>query len=207
MKYRLALFDFDGTLADSFPFFVSVFNTLAERHDFKRITPEQVDGLRHGSAREVMAHVGMPAWKLPLVSKNFIALMRQNADRIALFDGVAEALRHLRQKGVVLSVVSSNSHDNVCQVLGEEIAGMIDYFECGMSIFGKTARIRKVLTKSAIAGSEAIYIGDQASDMEAARKAGVACGAVTWGYGTIESLRRCSPDVEFDEIASLGRIA
>jgi phosphoglycolate phosphatase len=31
MKYRLIVFDFDGTLADSFPFFVSVVNTLADR--------------------------------------------------------------------------------------------------------------------------------------------------------------------------------
>jgi len=32
MKYRLAIFDFDGTLADSFPFFIRVFNQLAEQH-------------------------------------------------------------------------------------------------------------------------------------------------------------------------------
>jgi hypothetical protein len=34
--YKLAIFDFDGTLADSFPFFLSVFNTIADRHGFKR---------------------------------------------------------------------------------------------------------------------------------------------------------------------------
>ena len=37
MTYRLAIFDFDGTLADSFPFFLSVFNTIADRHGFRRI--------------------------------------------------------------------------------------------------------------------------------------------------------------------------
>jgi phosphoglycolate phosphatase len=37
MKYRLAIFDFDGTLADSFPFFVRVINQLAEQHGFKKV--------------------------------------------------------------------------------------------------------------------------------------------------------------------------
>lgn len=37
MRYRLVLFDFDGTLADAFPFFLSVFNTIADRHGFKRL--------------------------------------------------------------------------------------------------------------------------------------------------------------------------
>src|SRR5262249_17946722 len=40
MKYRLAIFDFDGTLADSFPFFIRVFNQLAEQHGFKGIEPD-----------------------------------------------------------------------------------------------------------------------------------------------------------------------
>ena len=51
MTYRLAIFDFDGTLADSFPFFLSVFNTIADRHGFRRIAtdqgPEHIERLRH----------------------------------------------------------------------------------------------------------------------------------------------------------------
>ena len=46
MSYRLAIFDFDGTLADSFPFFVAVFNQVADQHAFNRIHPEELDALR-----------------------------------------------------------------------------------------------------------------------------------------------------------------
>ena len=38
MKYRLAIFEFDGTLADSFPFFIRVFNQLAEQYGFEIAT-------------------------------------------------------------------------------------------------------------------------------------------------------------------------
>ncbi len=207
MKYRLAMFDFDGTLADSFPFFLRVFDRLAEDHGFEKIDPERVPALRHSSARQLMAQVGLPAWKLPRVARKFVTLMEKEVASIPLFGGVDDLLRHLDEAGVTLAVVSSNSDDNVRQVLGPANTKRIRQLECGMSIFGKPARIRKVLRKTGIPAREAIYIGDQVTDMEAARAASVALGAVSWGYGTIESLRKQSPDEEFDRVADIKRIS
>jgi phosphoglycolate phosphatase len=50
MTYRLAIFDFDGTLADSFPFFLSVFNTIADLHGFRRIDIGNSAHLRSSTA-------------------------------------------------------------------------------------------------------------------------------------------------------------
>ena len=75
MTIRLAIFDFDGTLADSFPFFMSVFNELADQHGFRRVDAQQAERLRHYGPRDIMRHVGMPAWKLPLASRSFIERM------------------------------------------------------------------------------------------------------------------------------------
>ena len=85
MSYRLAIFDFDGTLADSFPFLLSVFNRIADEHGFKRIDVTQIERLRHYGTREMMRHVGMPAWKLPLAAASFKTLMRENAGQVRLF--------------------------------------------------------------------------------------------------------------------------
>jgi len=188
---RLAIFDFDGTLADSLPFFLSVFNTIADRHGFRRIdtAPEHVATLRHLSVRQMMDRVGMPAWKLPLASRSFIAMMRESAHAVPLFDGIPEALRHLAAHGVRLAVVSSNAEHNVRVVLGPELAALIGRYECGMSIFGKASRLRAVLREAGVAPREALFIGDQGTDREAAHTAGVAFGAVDWGYATIEALR------------------
>lgn len=206
-KFRLIIFDFDGTLADSFPFFTSVFNRLAEQHGFKSIAPELAPAFRHYSARQIMKKVQMPAWKLPFVGKSYIAMMRQNAASIPLFDSVGDMLLDLSNKGVCLAIVSSNSFDNVSDILGPENAKLFSHFECGMSMFGKAARINKVLKKSGIPRSEAIYIGDQDTDVEAAHKANIAFGAVRWGYGAIESLRAQLPEVEFDSVAAIKGIA
>lgn len=207
MKYRLAIFDFDGTLANSFPFFTSVLNELAELHGFKKIEQRDIPAFRHCSARQIMQHVGLPRWKLPLVANSCMALMRNNADAITLFDGMEETLRYLAGQGVTLSILTSNSCDNVRLIMGPQSMQLFAHLECGMSIFGKQSRIKKVLGRAAIPGHEAIYIGDQITDGEAARRAGVAFGAVAWGYGAIEALRQCAPDEEFDSVAAIRRIA
>ena len=131
----------------------------------------------------------MPAWKLPFVVKSFTSLMKQHAASISLFEHIDDLLLYLANNGVTLAIVSSNSYDNVSQILGPANAKLISQFECGMSMFGKPARIQKVLRKTDIPCREAIYIGDQAADLKAARKEQVAFGAVSWGYETIESLR------------------
>jgi phosphoglycolate phosphatase len=209
MTYKLAIFDFDGTLADSFPFFISVFNTIADQHGFRRIDLARVDSLRHYSTREMMKHVGMPAWKLPLASKTFMAMMKDSADGIRVFDGIGDALRALAVGGMQLAVVSSNSEHNVRRVLGTELAALVGQFECGMSIFGKASRIRQVIRRAGVEAGQAIYIGDQGTDAEAARKAGAHFGAVHWGYATIEALRQHGPEREFDvpgALAGLGKV-
>jgi phosphoglycolate phosphatase len=197
MNIRLAIFDFDGTLADSFPFFLSVFNVIADRHGFRRIDTARAGQMRHYGTRQMMELVGMPAWKLPLASRSFIAMMKDGAHTISLFDGVADALHHLHAQGVALTVVSSNSEHNVRTILGPKLAGLIRQFECGMSIFGKASRIRAVLKEQGMTAPEAIYIGDQGTDADAAHKAGVAFGAVHWGYAPIEALRRHMCSAEF----------
>jgi len=210
MSYRLAIFDFDGTLADSFPFFVSVFNRIADEHGFRRVDAEQVQRLRHHDSRTIMRQLGMPVWKLPLATRSFIGLMRENAARIPLFEGIHEVLHTLSRDGVRLAIVSSNSEQNVRLVLGPALVSLFHHYECGMSIFGKAARIRKVVKQAAVPATHALYVGDQAMDAQAARKVGVDFGAVSWGYAPIEALRRIKPEREFGtpaELLEIGRPA
>ncbi len=206
-RCRLAIFDFDGTLADSFPFFVSVFNQIADQHGFGRIQAGEAQALRHHDLRAIMRHIGMPAWKLPLASSSFVQLMRENAARIPLFDGMGEVLHALDRAGVRLAVVSSNAEENVRAVLGPELAALMGQYECGMSIFGKAARIRKVVRRAGTPPSQALYVGDQSTDADAARRAGIGFGAVSWGYAPIEMLRRAAPEREFGAPADLLSLA
>jgi phosphoglycolate phosphatase len=170
------------------------------------VKPEDVARLKGLDAKAIMAQVGLPSWKLPLVTKDFIARMRARRDQVALFPGIPLALAQLHASGVALAVVSSNAYDNVLHVLGEDNARRVRHFECGVSMFGKRARLRKVLRKTGTAKDEAIYIGDQAADLEAARAEGIAFGAVAWGYADFRSLQELRPDEAFATVTEITKL-
>jgi phosphoglycolate phosphatase len=206
-KIDLAIFDFDGTLADSFPFFLSVFNQLAAQHRFRTIDVDNACAFRDYNVSQMMRHVGMPSWKLPIVARSFMAVMKENSHAISVFEGVTEMLRDLNAKGIALAIVTSNSHANVAAILGPENMARIRHIEAGASIFGKAPRIVRVLGQSGFSCANAVYIGDQVADREAARKAKVAFGAVAWGYASIESLTQYRPEYIFHSIGDIRRLA
>jgi phosphoglycolate phosphatase len=197
VRYRLAIFDFDGTLADSIPWFASVVNQLADQYGFTPVREKDHETLRGYGPRRLVDALGVPVWKLPLMAYHLRSMMSKDIDQISLFDGVDGVLRRLYQAGVVLAVVSSNSYENVRRTLGPDNVAMVETFSCGVSVFGKASKLRGVLAKCGISRSQAIYIGDEVRDMEAARAARVAAGAVAWGYNTLEALQACRPNEVF----------
>ena len=170
MKYKLVIFDFDGTLADTFPWFADIINKVAEKYHFKKITPDEHETIRGFDARGVLKYLGVPLWKMPLIANYIRMLMTHDIQRIALFQGIENVLRRLADLGATLAVVSSNSYENIQHVLGAELATLIAYYECGVSMFGKEAKLRKILKRSGFSPDEAIYIGDEIRDNEAAKK-------------------------------------
>ena len=204
MKYKLIIFDFDGTLADTFPWFASVINKVAEKYHFRKIEKSESEMLRNCDAHKILKFLGLSLWKIPMVANHMRTLMARDIHQIPLFEGIEGLLHRLSSKGLMLAVVSSNTYENVCQILGTENAALISYYECGASMFGKEVKLRKIINKSGVLPGESMYIGDEIRDIEAAKKLNIAFGGVSWGYNRVESLKVHSPGVVFatvDEIA------
>lgn len=200
MPYKLAIFDFDGTLADSMAWTQSVMNHVADRYGFKRLTDEEFAMLRGWDSRAVIRYLGVPLWKFPAIANYVRKMVRRDAERIPLFAGAAELLHKLHGEGVTLAIVSSNAEDNIKRILRPECARLIRYYECGASIFGKGAKLRRVVRRSGVPREEVICIGDETRDIEAAASAGLAAGAVAWGYATPERLRAHQPALVFESM-------
>lgn len=192
--YQLAIFDFDGTLADSFPWFVGVLNGVADRYGFNRVKADEVELLRGYDARQIMRHLRVPSWKLPFIANHMRRLMASDIDGIRLFDGVPDMLRALTERGVTVAIVSSNSVENIRRILGPEAAGQVAHYGCGASLFGKAAKFRRMLRTTGVPASHAVGIGDEVRDIEAARTVGMACAAVAWGYTRGDALAARHPD-------------
>lgn len=191
------IFDLDGTLADSFPWFLRHVNGLADRFGFKRIATEDIDALRRLGSREIVRQLDVSPWKLPMIGRHVRRLKALHLGEIALFPGVEPMLHGLREGGLELALVSSDSEQNAKAQLGPANAALFSHFACGASLFGKAAKFRRLLKTARFDPAVAISIGDEVRDIEAARAAGIACGAVTWGYAAPEALASERPDATF----------
>lgn len=193
MAYRLALFDFDGVLADSADWFIGQLPDLARRHRFRAPDAAEIERLRRLPTREVVRALGVSPLRLPGIAADLRARMTADAARIRLFDGVPEMLRRLHDRGVRIAVVSSNSEANVRAVLGPQ-ASLVSAFSCGASLFGKGARFSALVRRLNLDPSRVCAVGDEVRDIEAAHQAGIGAVAVAWGYGATEALAAAVPD-------------
>jgi phosphoglycolate phosphatase len=203
LKFKLVIFDFDGTLADSLGWFISISDRLADEFGFAHIDKDQLATLRRHDAATLLRLHHVPLWKVPFIATRFRSLMSQQIEMIAPFPGVPDLLSRLAQAGSTVAVVTSNSCSNVRRVLGRKTMGLVAACEGGVSVFGKRVKLRKVLRHIGIHPAQAIFIGDEIRDIEAARQAGIASGAVAWGFTDLDALKAHSPDMLFTTVEEL----
>jgi phosphoglycolate phosphatase len=203
-NFSLAIFDFDGTLADSFPWFVASLDQTADHFGLKRVDPGEIASLREMSSRDALNHLRVPMLKLPSITLYMHNLFAEGMHDIALFPGASEMLFALHEAGVKLALVSSNAETNVRHVLGTA-AGTIDHYACGASLWGKAQKFAGVLRTLRQSPAGTIAIGDEIRDIDAAHQAGLAVGVMTFGYNSRKALERRGPEYLFDDYEGLKR--
>lgn len=157
---------------------------ICQRFRLPPISRETVQALRSDPSPELVRKVGIPLWKLPLIAWHIRQLAKKNAASLTLFPGAAGLISKLHERGCLVGIVSSNDERAIAQVLGPELAAKVSIYECRASIFGKQHQLARALKRAGAAPSEAIYIGDETRDAEAARRVGMDFAAVGWGYST-----------------------
>jgi phosphoglycolate phosphatase len=198
-RYRLAIFDFDGTLADSLDWFRTSFHDVIARFDLTPVTAEELEQMRGLSAREIMARLNVSMWQLPAIVSDMRKRKLAAASETSLFAGIPAMLSDLQRQGIKTAIVSSDSEESVRRVLGPN-AARISRFDCSASIFGKHRKFGRVARLLETRPADTICIGDEIRDIEAAKRAGMHSGAVTWGYTLSEALKAKGPTHLFSSI-------
>lgn len=204
-SFQLIVFDFDGTLADTYPWFSATLNEVARRYGFRCTTPAEREQLRDLAATEALTALGVPAWKRPWITRHLRQRLQRDIATIRCFPGIDDLLARLTAAGVRLAVASSNSAANVHTALGTARLGYFAALECGIALGGKASRLRRLLRRQQIPAAAALYIGDEVRDLEAARQIGMGAGAVTWGYNSAAALRSQQPDFLFHTPAAIAQ--
>jgi phosphoglycolate phosphatase len=202
MKPALALFDFDGTLADSLPWFQQAMSRLGAEFNLRPLPPEEVEALRHADASSVLKSFDIPVWKVPRLVTAMRRLMASEQHGVQLFAGIEPFARKAHAQGLKLGIVSSNSEENVRTVLGS-LAEVFTCFECGVSMMGKASKLRRASRAAKVPIGSSIYIGDELRDLDAARKVHMAFGAVTWGWNAPAAFLARQPTALFASIPEM----
>jgi phosphoglycolate phosphatase len=193
MRYPLILWDFDGTLADSFGCALRIYNELAEKHGFRRIDdPEEVRGL---SIVAFLRRHNIPIRKVPALVRAVLSAQTGEMAGIRLFPGVGAVLRRLHDAGGRLGILSSNRADNIRACLHANDADRwFDDIHGYQRLLGKARGLRRAVRVAGLTVRDVVYVGDEARDIEAARQAGVRIIAVSWGYQARPVLAAHEPD-------------
>ena len=155
-------------------------------------------------AGRLMQVLGVPMWKLPRLMIAVRAELMDHFHSVSPVPGIGEALRELAGAGHHLAIVTSNSQANVRGFLARHDLALFPTIVAGTSVFGKSTRLRRLLKAAHVDCSEAVYIGDTTPDLRAAREAGTAAVAVTWGFSDREPLAAENPDAVVDATSELA---
>lgn len=192
MPYTQIVFDFDGTLVDSLENSIAAFRRIAPR--FRLNLDLDLATARAMPTRDLFRRMGASFWKLPRIIRAFQAEAALDAPNLKLFPGMADALAELTMRGCRLGILSSNREDAIRTCLRangveERFAFVVGY----PKLFGKAKALRRILKAEKIDREAFLYVGDEARDVQAAKKAKVASAAVTWGFHAESLLAAAEP--------------
>ncbi|MBD1911244.1 MULTISPECIES: HAD hydrolase-like protein [unclassified Leptolyngbya] len=190
------IFDFDGTIADSFETILAVSHRLAQEFGLKPITSEDVKEFQNLSPREIIRRANIPIYKLPYFLRRLQVEMNHDISQIKPFPGIREALLQLHATGYALGIVTSNSHDNVSFFIKQHhLIELFQFVRTGVTLFGKARVINQLLKEYPVPRESIIYVGDETRDVEAARKTQIKVIAVGWGFNSGQALAEVQPDL------------
>ncbi len=188
------IFDFDGTLVDSFDAAIKVLNILALDFNFKQPGVVQKEDLKAIEAKSLLKILGIPMYKMPFILRQAKRLMQREMVYLKPFPGIPEVVQSLHASGFCLGIVTSNSEENVRAWLHQhEILTCFHFIHSAPQYFGKERVLSKSIKKYQLDKKTVCYIGDETRDIEAAKRSGIASLAVTWGFNCEDIMQKYQP--------------
>ena len=211
---QVILFDLDGTLVDSAFDLYRAMNMSLNVLQLPHVTEQQVrmwigkgtSLFCHSTLQHLVGEVH-PAQHQELLN-TFLEIY--NADPCVdtqIFDGIMEFLAWGKAQGKTLVCVT-NKPEAPARAIVEQL-GMHAYFDdvIGGDRFSERKphprQLLHCVENYAVEKHQVLMIGDSVNDVEAARRAGVDCIVVSYGYNHGENIHDCQPQQVVDNLTEL----
>ena len=208
---RVVLFDFDGTLADSYPAITASVNHVRALHHLSPLSEPEVRRHVGRGPDHLLSHTvpgGDPDKDLAHYRAHHTMVMRAGT---RLLPGVAETVAGLKEAGLLLAVCSNKPVAFTRQLL--DFLGLAPLLDV---VLGPedVARpkpapdmLRMALQQLGVTPAEALYVGDMVVDIETARGAGVAVWVMPTGSNDRGTLEAAGPDRVLNDLHELTQVA
>ena len=199
-RFDAALFDFDGTLADTLPLIALSWNhALGPIFGRQFSLPEVVARFGPTDAAMIAREMqGRTPESIDQAIENYFAHYESAHDAARAFDGISEMLADVRRAGFRVGLMTGKGRraaEITLRLLGWQSA-----FECVVT-GDETARskpdpegVLRVARELGIEPARCIYVGDLPVDIQAGRAAGMGTVAAGWNAFDSDSLRNAEPD-------------
>ncbi len=206
MKYKLFVFDWDGTLMDSEAHIVSSFQASIQDLSLSAKSDDEIKniiGLGLKEAIDALYPGNDEAFLAQLVARYRHHFLVSHKTQSELFPGTLEVLEALTEQGHYLAVATGKGQAGLRRVLKD--TGLGFYFHATRCADETTSKphpqmLLEIMDELDVAAHETLMIGDTEYDMEMATNAGVAALAVSTGIHERERL------LSHDPVACIGHI-
>lgn len=213
MKYRLAIFDMDGTILNTLQDLTDSTNVALRMNGCPTRTLEEVKHfVGNGIHRliELAVPEGSDELTIEKIYNDFLPYYQQHcADKTRPYDGIIQLIQQLRSAGCKTAVVSNKAHSAVLELCRQYFDGLFDCAvgeQAGMKKKPAPDSVYAVLKHLDFQTADAVYIGDSEVDLATAANAGMDCISVSWGFRDadfLKSLGASSIASVPDEVAAL----
>jgi pyrophosphatase PpaX len=179
---RGLVFDFDGTLVDSYPLIEEAFAQVMRTHRLDDAARELFRQSRGLPLPEQMKIVAPEKWEELVATYRSVDSTLGHA---RVFRGIPTLVRKLRQAGAPLGVVSCKRRALIEAEL--EVAGLREFFDVVIGLEDVTPPkpapdpLLAAVAYLGLSRSSAMYVGDSMVDIETGRAARVRTVLAAWG--------------------------